>query len=291
MRSRPWMWLCGVMAVGCGPSTATCVPGQSAACACTNGAAGAQVCGADGHFLACICEVDAATPHDAATPGDAGVDAATRVDAAMPDDAVMPDDAATSSDAGTDAWEPADAASYDAGPATIYANGFEGACPAAWTLTGDWECGVPANVGPSAAFEGTQCIATRIAGNYGNLQTFAGTTATSPDIDLASASAPRLRFQMWIDTEGSVYDGVSLSVSDDGGATYTVLTAVSPAYSLTIAGQPAWGGHQGPLGWQPVVADLSAYAGRTIRLRFAFRSDTSGTYPGVYVDDLVVESP
>jgi bacillopeptidase F (M6 metalloprotease family) len=37
-----------------------------------------------------------------------------------------------------------------------------------------------------------------------------------------------------------------------------------------------------------VQADLAAYAGQVVTLRFAFRTDTSITYPGVYIDDLIV---
>jgi bacillopeptidase F (M6 metalloprotease family) len=50
------------------------------------------------------------------------------------------------------------------------------------------------------------------------------------------------------------------------------------------SGRP--GGHQGALGWQLAQADLAFYAGNTIRLRFAFQSNASNTYPGVYVDDV-----
>ena len=41
-------------------------------------------------------------------------------------------------------------------------------------------------------------------------------------------------------------------------------------------------------GWVDLTADLTAYAGQHIRLRLAFSSDSSGTYPGVYVDDVLV---
>jgi hypothetical protein len=169
-----------------------------------------------------------------------------------------------------------------------YYTSFEGVCPAGWTLTGDWQCGVPMNVGPATAYLDTQCIATQIAGPYSTLQTFAGTTATSPDIDLTAAPSPTLTFRMWIDTEGSTYDGVNLQISTDGGMSYSVVNSVLPAYPLTIAGQPAWGGHQAALGWQFMQADLSAYVGH-IRLRFSFQSDSSGTFPGVYIDDIFVE--
>jgi len=66
------------------------------------------------------------------------------------------------------------------------------------------------------------------------------------------------------------------------------VNAVLPAYPLTISGEPAWGGHLAALGWQLVQADLSAYAGQIVLLRFAFHSDQSGTYAGVYIDDVLV---
>ncbi len=135
---------------------------------------------------------------------------------------------------------------------------------------------------------GTQCIGTQIADVYHNDQTFAGATATSPDIDLAGLGSPTLTFRMWVDTEGSTYDGANLAVSTDGGMNYTILSTIVPAYSLTVGGKPAWGGHQSALGWQSVQADLAAYIGQTIRLQFAFRSDSSGTYAGVYIDDILV---
>src|SRR5262249_54826157 len=142
-----------------------------------------------------------------------------------------------------------------------YYTSFEGTCPNGWTLTGDWQCGVPAS-GPMAAYVGTQCIATQLGDNYSNFQPFTGATATSPDIDLTASPNPVLTFRMWIDTEGSTRDGANLKITDDGGVNYSVLDTVMPAYPLTIAGEPAWGGHQGGLGWQLVQADLSAYAGK-----------------------------
>ena len=49
-----------------------------------------------------------------------------------------------------------------------------------------------------------------------------------------------------------------------------------------------WGGDQSALGWQLVTADLSAYAGQTIYLRYAFRSDSIVQYAGFYVDDILI---
>ncbi len=169
----------------------------------------------------------------------------------------------------------------------LYYTSFEGACPSGWTLAGDWECGVPTMVGPASAFVGSQCLATKIGALYSDLQTWAATTATSPDINLIAAIGPKLTFRMWVDTEGTTYDGFNLQASADGGMNYTILTG-TPAYPLMIAGKPAWGGHQAALGWQLVEVDLSPYAGQFVRLQFSFQSDSSGTFPGVYIDDILV---
>ena len=170
----------------------------------------------------------------------------------------------------------------------LYYTSFEDACPNGWTLTGDWQCGVPATVGPATAFVGMQCIATQIAGSYSDNQAWTSATATSPAIDLATAVSPILTFRMWVDTEGSSYDGANLQISTDGGTTYTIVTNATPAYPLIVASKPAWGGHQSALGWQMVKADLSAYVGQTVRLQFSFRSDTSGAFAGFYIDDILV---
>jgi bacillopeptidase F (M6 metalloprotease family) len=92
-------------------------------------------------------------------------------------------------------------------------------------------------------------------------------------------------FWMWVYTEGGSYDGVNLKVSANGGA-YTLVTGVVPAYDLTVQSEPAWGGDDSAQGWKYFTADLSAYAGDQIRLRFAFRSDSSIQKPGVYIDDI-----
>jgi Immune inhibitor A peptidase M6 len=173
-------------------------------------------------------------------------------------------------------------------PPTVYSTGFE-TCPSGWTLSGDWQCGVPQNVGPAMAFQGMNCLGTQIAANYSDNDTWAGTTATSPAIDLTGVVNPTLTFRMWVDTEGSTFDGADLLISTDGGVTYSVVTSVTPAYTLTVASLPAWGGHQAALGWQAVQADLSAYAGNIVLLRFGFSSDASGNYPGFYVDSFSVQ--
>jgi len=169
---------------------------------------------------------------------------------------------------------------------TYFEQAFETCPPPGWALNPEWECGTPANVGPSAAYQGTKLLGTDLDAEYDNGHSYAMMTAQTPPIGLGTATAPVLSYHHWVDTEGSTWDGYNIKVSTDGGATFTVLSTVTPAYNLTIDGQSAYGGH-GQV-WEQVTADLSAYAGQQIILQFSFRSDTSGTYPGVYIDDMVV---
>lgn len=169
---------------------------------------------------------------------------------------------------------------------------FDNACPpAGWTLSGIWQCGTPTGPGPGAAFTAPSCLGTTITGNYPASQSFATTTVTTPPINLISAVQPTLNMRAWVYTEGSSYDGYNLKVSTNGGATWSIVSAVSPAYTLTIGGESAWGGDQSALGWQAISANLSAYVGQTIQLRLAFQSDGSIQYPGVYIDNFSVSEP
>lgn len=80
-RVRVGLALAVVLMSACGgemPMTQACTPGESRACTCVGGAAGAQLCAHDGSRLeACVCDADdAAVPmHDDAGP-DAGTHAA-----------------------------------------------------------------------------------------------------------------------------------------------------------------------------------------------------------------------
>ncbi len=156
-----------------------------------------------------------------------------------------------------------------------------------WTLSGDWEWGTPSGQGPPSCRAGS-CLGTVMSGDYHDNQSWGLCAATSPVIDLTSATAPVLRFWAFVDTEGSQYDGGNLKVSTDG-ITFSLVSDVQPAYNLgNVDGQAAWGGHNMTAGWQRFEADLSLWAGQTVHLRFDFRSDASVTRSGVYVDELLI---
>lgn len=102
------------------------------------------------------------------------------------------------------------------------------------------------------------------------------------------------------------WDGMNVRISTDGGATWEVLTDPTPAYSDSSLysfgeqhgegfGIPGWTDRL--LQWTPVSFDLSAYAGETVRIRFAFASDpglaTTDGAPDLFgwqIDDIVVSN-
>lgn len=167
----------------------------------------------------------------------------------------------------------------------LYFSSFE-TCPDGWTLTGQWQCGAPTS-GPGFASGGAQCLATNLSGDYSNGIAWGSATASSPAISLVGTTAPALTFDVWHDTEGSSYDGFNVKASTDG-VTYSIVTSVTPAYNTTVSTQSCWGGDESALGWQTWTADLTAYAGQTVYLRFDMRTDGSVTNPGVYVDNVIV---
>ncbi|MBP7568667.1 MAG: S8 family serine peptidase [Acidobacteria bacterium] len=110
----------------------------------------------------------------------------------------------------------------------------------------------------------------------------------------------RLRFQYWIQTELDAgdppyaYDGGLVEISTNDGASYQPLEPVGgyPALARGLYGSPFAPGtpfFAGTGGWQAAEFDLSAYAGRTVRLAFRFGSDESfAEGEGWYLDDLSV---
>lgn len=153
-----------------------------------------------------------------------------------------------------------------------------------------WEWGAPTN-GPGAAHSGTNCWGTLLTANYENSACY------NLDIDqqlTVGSDAATLEFWMWRDCE-SFFDGMNVKVSTDGGATWEVVTDVTPAYdedafytgNACVPSEVGWTGH-GQNTWQYYVVNLGAYVGTTPVIRLSFGSDASVQYPGFYVDDLTL---
>ena len=199
------------------------------------------------------------------------------------------------------AEKPGDPSSYDewtlnftvrTGQPYFY-SGFEGSCSSEWSLTGDWQCGVPVPPGPTdyirpgEAYGGSQCLATNLSGNHGSTGLGATwVTARSPSFTIpANATKPVAYFRLWVYTWGVGSSGGNLRVVSGSGS--TVVETVEPAYRFAY-GQNVWGGDHSRSGWMLVKADLSQWKGQTIQLEFGFRASSGLERPGIYIDDVIV---
>jgi hypothetical protein len=127
---------------------------------------------------------------------------------------------------------------------------------------GEWECGVPTS-GPGSAYSGSRVWATDLDGNYNPYSTSALWT---PDYEIPRYGDPMLAFRSWFDSYAAYG---YLEISSDGGVTW------SPLDSLH--------GYHG--GYDLKSYDLSAYTGRTVRIRLRLSNNHYSTDRGWYVDD------
>jgi hypothetical protein len=156
-------------------------------------------------------------------------------------------------------------------PTVLYSQDFEasnGGYAVSGTSTFAW--GVP-TTGPGAAHSGVNVWATNLNGNYNNSESG---YLTSPVIDLSAGAGNSIVLDWWqyLRSESN-YDYASVEVSNDSGTNWTrVYGEVSGSIDL------AWA--------KKTVTLASTYAVSTFRLRFRFRSDSSVTYLGWYIDDV-----
>jgi immune inhibitor A len=159
---------------------------------------------------------------------------------------------------------------------TIYQDGFEGGFPGPWSVSGSTTWGrstYRAATGTASAW----CAAGGSApappgGPY--LPNMWAWMKYGP-FSLADATAARMEFDLWFDTESS-YDKVWWAISIDGNEYWGYYTS----------------GYSG--GWQHVVFDFSDVTAITavgqpqVWVAFVFESDYSVQYEGAYVDNVVI---
>lgn len=124
----------------------------------------------------------------------------------------------------------------------------------------------------------------------------------SPAIALPTAQGP-LTLQFWNhqtieDATGGCFDGAVIEISTDNGTTWTRLEAqivvdpyngpVSTQFQNPLAGTNAWCGD--PQDWTKAIADVSAFAGQSVKFRFRHATDNSVSREGWYIDDVVVQT-
>ncbi len=120
---------------------------------------------------------------------------------------------------------------------------------------------------------------------------------TSPTFE----AVPGTRLTFWhthdFESPSTCFDGGTLEVSTDGGATWSVISpaaflaggfngTISPFFGNPLAGAAAWCGNLGAM--SPVVADLSTYSSPATRLRWHAGDDVSIAFPGWYVDSVSI---
>ena len=149
-----------------------------------------------------------------------------------------------------------------------------------WTLAGGWAYGSPTGGSgdPNGGATGANVIGYVLNGDYTN--GLAETHATTPGVDCTDATQTTLRFDRWLGVESATYDHASVSVSGDGGASWTLV------WDHT-------GGSFEETSWSEQSYDISGVAdgASDVRVRFTMgETDGSVTYCGWNLDDVVIEA-
>ncbi|HPE33763.1 MAG TPA: FISUMP domain-containing protein [Bacteroidales bacterium] len=154
----------------------------------------------------------------------------------------------------------------------LWSENFEGDWTQNWYVdNGTWEVGTPTS-GPNAAYGGTKCAATILAGNYGANVSSRLIRFTSFVVP-AAADNPRLRFYNWFSL-GSGDFSSAVQIREVGTPTWT-----SIGYTIRYSSSGVWS--------SPYI-DLKPYAGQNVQIAFYFASDNNTTTvgPGWYIDDV-----
>lgn len=125
------------------------------------------------------------------------------------------------------------------------------------------------------------------------------------DVELATVNAyllqgtSTLSFWHFYNTE-SGYDGGLVEISTDGGGSWKDVSdkftmngyngTISTAYGSYIAGRKAFTGNSGGSAFINSTIDLTAYAGKSVNIRFVFASDNIQGDEGWYIDDITLTS-
>jgi immune inhibitor A len=112
------------------------------------------------------------------------------------------------------------------------------------------------------------------------------------DVDLIGKSTATLTFDAWYDIEEQ-WDFAFVQVSEDNGATWKSLgndhtrsDVVPEGYPTILDSMPGFTGNSN--GWQAQAFDLSAYAGKKIKLRLRYATDWGTSLIGFFADNIKV---
>ncbi len=141
-------------------------------------------------------------------------------------------------------------------------------------------------------------IARQYSGERSYFSTYSGDQCSSlstPPLELTAGESSELSFWTVYDIEAQ-WDGGVVQVSTDGGESWQLLD-LSPDYPGTFqsnsanacgfpGGSPSFTGTD--LTWTEYTADLSAFSGQEIQIRWTFSTDAFFNLEGWYVDDVAI---
>jgi|GEM_PF-1358121 len=165
---------------------------------------------------------------------------------------------------------------------TVYFENFEAGWGGWSADNGVWEVGAPSEVGPPACFGGSRCAGTVLNGNYPR---YTDSRLMSPSIILpavANGESIYLHFREWhqYDTSWDDRGVVQVSVYDAAAKTWS-------AFADAATPERAWA----PV-WSRKGVDLTAHAGKKVRLGFFHIDESSSWYPyvapGWYIDEVEI---
>jgi len=136
---------------------------------------------------------------------------------------------------------------------------------------GTWELGTPSS-GPGAAYQGANCVGTRLAGDY--YHDIDSTRLISPPFNVPSSSEnPALRFWHWYYFQINDDDYGEVQIRNVGnGESWTTLIQYADQSSI----------------WFETYIPLTNYADSTVQISFYFHSDGGSEQPGWYIDSLYI---
>lgn len=166
-------------------------------------------------------------------------------------------------------------------PALLFADSAQGGT-VHWSTGTGWGTTAQAHT-PPLAF--TDSPSGNYAANANNALTMTGT------VNLGIYQLARLRFWTRWAVEPT-WDFATVEISTNSGSTWSVLRTELSVRGSARSGsqQPAgsfgYDGYTPGLTWTEQSADLSAYAGRQIRIRFRLAADSGEERDGIFLDDI-----
>lgn len=120
-------------------------------------------------------------------------------------------------------------------------------------------------------------------------------TSLTRTFDLSRVNKATLNFWTWYDIEKN-FDYAYVEVSADGGKTWDVLPGKNTStenpngasYGPAFTGRSGAKDDQSSAQWMQEQADLSAYAGKQILLRFEYITDDAYNAPSIAFDDIAI---